>query len=195
MANANAVIAGRQFLVYSAPHAASNDLPADNVTYGSDWGEPWVNRGYTHGGLQLSMGLERGEIRVDQEFDPVFRPITGRTITLSTELAEMTPENLRLASGLGTIQSVAPGAGTRGHDDLVITSDVSETFNSWGYDIRQPDGEAFRVIVYKGIATGSPQPQFTPDNPATIALEISALVDTSTNPARIAKVRDVLPAL
>lgn len=195
MANANAVIAGRQFLVYSAPHAASNDLPADTVDYGDDWGSPWVNRGYTNGGLQLSLGIERGEIRVDQEFDPVFRPITGRTVTLSTELAEMTPENLRLASGLGTIQSVAPGVGTRGHDDLVINSDVTETFNSWGYDIRQPDGEAFRVIVYKGLATGSPQPQFTPDNPATIALEISALVDTSTTPARIAKIRDVLPAL
>lgn len=201
MADAQAVVAGRNFLVYSTPWDDLNSIPLDTVDYGTSWGTPtsqllpWTNRGYTNGGLTFTMNLTRGEIRVYQEFDPITRPVTGRNITLSTGLAEMTPENLKLASGMGTLPAaVAPGAGTRGHQDLVISASITDLYFSWGYDIRQPDGEAFRFVIWKGLATGSPAPAFTPDAPATIALEVSALVDTSTSPSRVALVRDVLPA-
>lgn len=194
MGNADAVVAGRNFIVYSKPHDASNDLPDDTVLYGQEW-SGWENRGYTTGGLAFSMGMERGEIRVDQEFDPVATPITGRTVQLTTTLAELTPANLQLASGLGTLDTVEPEPGQRGHVDLIIDNTLADQYNSFGYDIAKPSGEAFRVIIYKGLATGSPNPSVTPDNAAGIALEVTALVDTSTSPARIARVRDVLPAL
>lgn len=195
MANANSVISGRNFLVKSAPFATTNAIPADTVVYGADWGAPWVDRGYTTGGLGFNMNLTRGEIRVDQEFDPVVRPITGRAITMSTSLAEMSADNIRLGSGMGTVTTVAPAAGVRGHNDLTIDSTVTDQYNSWGFDIRQPDGEAFRIVVYKGLATGSPSPRFAPEAAAAIALEVSALVDTSTTPSRVALIRDVLPAI
>lgn len=195
MADASAVISGRNFLVKSAPWLSTNAMPADTIAYGADWGANWVDRGYTTGGVTLNMNLTRGEIRVDQEFDPIVRPITGRNVTMGTTLAEMTPANLQLASGMGTLTSVAPSSGVRGHNDLDLDSTITDQYYSWGFDIRQPDGEAFRVMIYKGIATGSPAPAFTPDAPAGMALEVSALVDTSTTPARIAKVRDIIPAL
>jgi hypothetical protein len=191
--SANEVIAGRNFIVYSAPYAASNQLPADTVDYGTAWGSPWVNRGYTSGGLTLNLSVERGEIRVDQEFDPVFMPVTNRTVQLSCNLAQITPENYQLASGLGTLDTVAPTSSARGHVDLHVTSEVQPLFASWGYDILQPDGMPFRVFVPRGMATGSPQSQFTADNAATIALEITALVDTNRTPPLIAVIRDVLP--
>lgn len=191
--SATEVIAGRNFIVYSAPYAATNNLPADTVDYGAAWGSPWENRGYTSGGLTLNLAIERGEIRVDQEFDPVFMPVTSRTVTLSCNLAQITPENYQLASGLGSLDTVAPTSTARGHVDLRVTSEVQELFASWGYDILQPDGMPFRVFVPRGMATGSPQTQFTPDNPATIALEITALVDTNRTPPLIAVIRDVLP--
>jgi hypothetical protein len=195
MADAQAVVAGRNFLVKAAPWDDTNAIPADTVVYGGAWGAPWVDRGYTNGGIQFNMNLTRGEVRVDQEFDPITRPITGRNITMSTGFAEMTPANLQLASGMGTIDTVAAGSGTRGHNDLIIDATLTDLYYSWGFDIRQPDGEAFRVVIYKGLATGNPNPQFTPENAATIALEVSALVDTSTDPSRVALVRDVIPAL
>lgn len=193
MADAEAVISGRNYLVYSKAHASGNDFPADTVDYGTAW-TGWTDRGYTSGGIALNMGVERGEIRVDQEFFPVYNPVTNFSFQMTTELAEMTPANLQLASGLGTLTTGAAGVGTRGYNDLEIGSTVTESFYSWGYDIRQPDGQAFRVLIYKGQATGSPNPTFSPDNAATIALEISALVDTSTTPSRVAAVRDVIAA-
>lgn len=193
--DANAVISGRNYLVYSTPWDDANALPANTVLYGTAWGTPsgqsaaWVSRGYTTGGLTFSMNITRGEIRVDQEFDPVVRPITGRAITLGTNFAEMTPANLQLASGMGTLDTSDPNA-----VDLNIGSSITESYNSWGFDILQPDGMAFRPIIWKGIATGTPAPRFTPDAPADIALTVSALVDTSTSPSRVARIRDVLTA-
>lgn len=142
------------------------------------------------------MGVTRNEIRVDQEFDPVQTPIATRSIKLTTSFAEMSPDNLQAASGLGTLEAaVAAGSGTRGHQDLTIDNTLADSYNSWGFDIAKPDGEAERLLVYKGRATGSPSPQFTPENPALIDLEITALVDTSTTPSRIALVRDIVAAL
>lgn len=200
MADADAVISGRNFLVYSVAHDVENELPALTVDYGTAWGtvgtmpNPWEDRGYTIGGLSFNAALERGEIRVDQEFDPVVQPVTARNITLGTSFAEITAENMQLASGMGTISNTAPGAGTRGENTLTIGSSITDQYNSWGFDIKQPNGEAFRIIVYKGIATGSPNLQFQAEDAAVIELEVSALVDTSTDPSRIAKVQDVLPA-
>lgn len=201
MADANAVISGRNFLVYSVAHDVDNDIPADTVDYGEAWGSvgdmpaAWENRGYTIGGLTFNANLERGEIRVDQEFDPVVRPVTARNITLGTNLAEITAANFQLASGMGAVDTTAAGSGTRGHDDLVIGSGISDQYRSWGFDIQQPNGEAFRIVVYKAVATGSPSPSFTPDDAAQIALEVTALPDTDTDPTRIALIRDVIPAL
>lgn len=201
IADADAVIAGRNFLVYSVEWDDGNTIPADTIAYGTAWGtpsgqtDPWENRGYTEGGLGMSMNLTRSEIRVDQEFDPLTRPITGRNLTMSTNLAEMTPANMQLASGMGELPAaVSPLPGVRGHQDLVIGSTLTDEYNSWGFDIRQPDAEAFRIIAYKALAVGNPSPRFTPDAPATIALEVSALVDTSTDPSRVALIRDVYPA-
>lgn len=195
------MISGRNFLVYSAPHDEENDIPADTVDYGDDWSTvgtmpvPWTNRGYTSGGLTFSAALERGEIRVDQEFDPILRPVTSRSITLGTSFAEITPTNMQLASGMGTLDPLAAGVGTRGHNDLVIDSTINDQYYSFGFDIRQANAEAFRIVVFKGIATGSPSVGFTAEDAALIALEVSALVDTSTSPSRIALVRDIIPAL
>lgn len=195
MADASAVISGRNYLVKSAPWAQAVVMPADTISYGTAWGGTFVDNGYTTGGLHFNLNLTRGEIRVDQEFDPILRPVTNRTFTMTTSLAEMTPANIQLASGMGTLTTVAATSGVRGHNDLSIDSTVNDVFTSFGFDIKQPDDEAFRILVYKGIATGNPNPAFTPDNAAAIALEISALVDTSTTPSRVALIRDIIPAL
>lgn len=191
-----AVVATREFWTWSAPWAsATNDIPADTVDWGADWAASWVARGYNTGGLGANANLQRGTINVDQEFDPITRPVTSRAITLETNLAELTPANLQLASGMGTLTAVAQGSGTRGNNDLMIGSDISDQYYSWGYDIKQPDGEAFRFVVFKGLATGSPNIKVTPDAPAAVALQVTALPDSSWSPTRIMRVRDVLPAL
>lgn len=304
MADANAVISGRNFKVYSAAYNVANELPHYSLGYGLAWGAPnsmptaWEDRGYTIGGLEFNAALERGEIRVDQEFDPVVRPVTARNITLGTSFAEITPENIQLASGMGTessqaagsatneVQEVAisgtptggtftltfhgqttaaiaydaaasavqsalealsnvssgdvscsggalpgsavtvtfqgnyaatdveqmtadgsgltggtspdaavttttPGVSAKSAQILTIGSDISDQEYSWGFDIKQPNSQPFRIIVYRGIASGSPNLAFSADDAAVIELEVTALPDTNTSPTRIAKVMDV----
>lgn len=194
MADALAVVAGRQFWVHQADYATTNAYPADTVDYGDDFGAPYTKLGYTSGGLGMAWNLQRGAINVDQELDPVMRPVQSRQLTLDANLAEFTPDNILLATGQGSIATVAPGVGTRGHDELTITSDVEETYYTIIYDIRQQNGEALRIAAWRGLATGSPSPRIEPANAALLAFQVTALPDSSTDPARIASVRLVTPA-
>lgn len=194
MANADSVIATRAFGLFYKAFNASNALPADTVAWGT-LPTGFTDVGYTDGGLNFGVDETRNEIRVDQEFNPVSNPISEVTITMGTDLAEMTPANIQAATGLGTLTTVAAASGTRGHDQLDINSSFSDDFRTWLGRVKQPDGEVFNISLWKSIATGALATTFNADDKATIAMEVTGLADTSTNPARIATVRDVLPAL
>lgn len=202
MANdATKVLSGRNFIVYRAAWNATVTTPADTVSYGTDWATPsgqtgaWAPVGYTDGGVNVTLTVDRGEIRVDQEFEPVLRPATGRTTTFETTLAEFTASNLKNAAGQGAITTVAAGSGTRGHDDLDVTSTIADVYQSAGLDFLHPgDNEAFRVFMWKCLVQGGVSAQFNPTDKAAIPFSLNAFPDTSTNPARILKFRDVIAA-
>src|SRR6266536_145413 len=98
--NADAVLFGRDFKVFQVAWSTTNIIPADTIDYGTAWGTPagqsapYVEVGYTDGGLNFGIEITRGEIRVDQALDPVGRPTTGRNMTLTTAMAEFTPANI-----------------------------------------------------------------------------------------------------
>lgn len=196
------VLATRDYKVFTAPWDEENDLPADSVEYATAWGtvgampSPWVESGYVDGGLHFTSSVERAEIRVDQELDPVLRPATGRDIRMTTNIAEFTPANIANSTGQGSTSTVAAGSGTKGHTDWSLTSTIAENYLSIGYDLQHNgDDEAVRVIGYKGQVLGAPTFDFTADNKVLIPLEVQLLPDTSDSPARIAKIRDIEPAL
>lgn len=192
--DATQIIATRNFILYEKDYDSSNDLPADTVAYGTSW-SGYTDLGYTQGGITFAANLDRNTINVDQVLDPVLQPISARNVTMSGNMAQFTPQTLRSATGMGSIVQVAPGAGTRGHDDLSITGSVSDVFKSIGFDAEQQNLEAFRGILYKSLASGSPSPVISPDDAAAIAFEFSANIDDSTSPARVARIRRVLAAL
>jgi hypothetical protein len=196
------ILSGRNFKLYTVAWHASVIPPADTVAYGTAWGTPagqtgaWVEAGYTEGGLTFTAEVTRGEIRVDQELDPVLRPATGRNLTMSTQLAEFTGPNIKASTGQGAITTVAACSGTRGHDDLDISSTIADNYLSVGFDISHPgDSEAFRVFGWKTLPGGGFTGTVTPTDKAVIAFSAQLLPDTSTSPARIMKIRDVIPAL
>jgi hypothetical protein len=114
---------------------------------------------------------------------------------MSFNLAEMSPSKIQLASGQGTLTSLAPIVGTRGHDDLAIGSLITDVFVSIGFDIQTQDLEPFRIIGYRCQMSGSMAIDFTVDAKAMVPIEATLLPDTSVSPARVAKIRDVIPAL
>ena len=195
MADATKVLATRNFGLRTAPWASSNAIPADTVVYGASWGGTWTDPGYTDGGINFVTNVERGEIAVDQELDPVLRPATGRDTRISTNLAEFTAANILLATQQGAITTVAAGSGTRGHTDWDQDSDIDDAFLSVGVEIKHQDGEAARLIVWKAQPVAGMSATFNGTDKSVITFEAAAVPDTSTSPARIAKFRDILPAL
>lgn len=192
MADATAVVAGRQFWVWEDDWAAANALPPVTILYGQPL-TGYNKLGYTSGGLGMAWNLQRGTINVDQELEPVMRPVQSRELTLDSNLAEFTPDNILLATGQGSIDRVPAGPAARGSETLNITSDVVEKYKTVIFDIQQQNLEALRIAAWRSIATGSPSPRIEPTNPAVIVYQVSALPDSSTTPARIVAVERVLP--
>lgn len=194
------VLQTRNFWAYTVAYNTLNDLPADSVDWGEDWDTagtmpvPWRLEGYTDGGLHFGTDVTRADVTVDQSLDPVMRPATARSATMSFNLAEISPAKIQLGSGQGAISTVAPGAATKGHNDLDIGSIITDVYNSIGFDIQMQDEEPLRILGYKTQMTGSMAIDFTVDAKAMVPVEATLLPDTSVTPARVAKIRDVLAA-
>lgn len=194
------VLQTRNFWAYTVAYNTLNDLPADTVDWGEDWDTagtmpvPWELQGYTDGGLHFGTDVTRADVTVDQSLDPVMRPATARSATMSFNLAEISPAKIQLGSGQGALSTVAPGAATKGHNDLDIGSIITDVFNSIGFDIQMQDEEPLRILGYKTQMTGSMAIDFTVDAKAMVPVEATLLPDTSVSPARVAKIRDVLAA-
>lgn len=187
------IIATRSYAVRYAPYDASNALPADTVAWDGAWAGGWLAPGYTSGGLHFTTEIARTDIRVDQELDPVLRPATSRTAQMNTNLAQFTPALLAVATGQGTVTSLAPTTAARGHDDFAFTSTVADNFYAIGFDISAQDGEPIRFVGWRGQTTGSPTFDITPEAALLTPLNLTLFPDTSTSPARIATIRDVSP--
>jgi hypothetical protein len=192
--DATAVISGRNFRVYYNPYDDTNALPAVTADFDAP-GAPYSDGelGLTQGGLNFQMGLTRGEIRADQLFLPIVRPLQTADFQMGANLMEFTPRNINLATGIGSIDSLAPGVGTRGHNTLEVNEEFADQENTFLFGINQPDNMPFWLIGYRCIAIGSPQTSFTADNAAVIPMTVAPLPDTSVSPARIMDLRDVLP--
>ncbi len=190
------LIVGRNTRVYMAPFADAETLPADTVEWGTPWGGDWDNVGHTQEGLTLNVETEFNEIFVDQIEDAMRRVIASRTITVDTNLAENTLANMQRAVGYGSISTVAPGVGTRGHDDYTIAAGQKPTLYSFGFDVKDDDStEAVRVIIYKGRMTGSLSSTYgMTDDIAKLPLQVTAEPDPATDPPRLMTIRHIIAA-
>jgi hypothetical protein len=104
------VVAGRNIIVYTAPWQPSNGIPADTIAWGTAWGAPYLDKGYTREGLRFRLQVQRQNVQVDQVVDPVLRIPQSRDLSMETRLAQINAFNFRDATGQGSTTSVAPGA-------------------------------------------------------------------------------------
>lgn len=200
MADSSKVIYGRNTRIWTVGWTTNTTLPADTVQIPTAWGtpspqtSPWVDMGSTSGGVRFGLAVQRADIRTDQQFDPIARVATSRTGTIASNLTEITASNILASTGQGAITTVAATTGLVGHTDLDLTDTVVETYYSVGIDILKPgDSQPFRVLGWKCLPTGAPTINVQVQTEALLATEFSLLVDTSTTPGRVIKVREVLP--
>jgi hypothetical protein len=180
------VVAGRNIIVYTAPWATTNDIPADTILWGTAWGAPFTDKGFTRDGVRFRLQVTRQNVNVDQVVDPVLRIPTGRDLSMETTLAQVSASNLSDASGQGTVTTSA------GHDDVDITGTIVDNYLTVGFDVQNPgDLKAIRMVGWKGIINAALDMRFNVTDAALIQFNAGLVPDTSTTPTRIAKFRDV----
>lgn len=180
------VVAGRNLIVYTEPWTPGNAFPGNGIAWGTAWGGSWVDKGFTRDGLHVRLAVQRQDILVDQQVDPVLRIPTSRDIQMETRLAQVSMGNLADATGQGT--AVTSG----GQVELSISGTIVDQYITVGYDILNPgDNKAIRVVGWKGFATGDVTLDFTVNDAALIGFAVAIVPDTSISPARILTFRDL----
>lgn len=180
------VVAGRNLIVYTEPWLPGNVFPSNAINWGTTWGGTWIDKGFTRDGLHVRLAVQRQDILVDQQVDPVLRIPTSRDIQMETRLAQVSMDNLADATGQGVATA------TTGQVQLDISGTIVDQYITVGFDILNPgDNKPIRVVGWKGFATGDVTLDFTVNDAALIGFAVAIVPDTSISPARILTFRDI----
>ena len=125
-----------------------------DTAIGTAPGAGWTDVGGTTDGVQLSIAQEFSELAVDQIVDVPGRRLTRRDLTLTTNMAEPTLENL--ASGMNLPSSaVTTGTGFKKLEPSSDTSATQPNYKALILDGFAPEQLMRRVIVRKVLSTAN----------------------------------------
>jgi hypothetical protein len=127
--------------------SAVNIAPSASASGGS-----WTNAGFTSGGIQLVIDQTYSELDADQIVDSPGRRITKREITVGTQLAQPTLENLALVMNGGT---VATASAVKTFDPATAVSATQPLYNAIILDGWTPEGNGLnrRFIGRRVLST------------------------------------------
>lgn len=149
-------------------------------------GAGYTDVGGTMDGVTIAVNQEYSELAVDQVVDVPGRRITKREVTLATNLAEPTLENLSIAMNAGDV-TVATGS-----KSLVPDNDTSATqpkYRALLFDGFAPgaaaDGTAprRRVLVRRALSTDNTEFAYKKDEQTVFSVTFSAHYVSSTVPS------------
>lgn len=185
---------GRNFLFYDAAYSSTNAMPTPDA-FGTAWGGPFRDVGYSDGGIGFNVGTTYEDVLVDQEIDPVGVIASGRDIRITAQLAQFTIQNLQAAIGQGTTNTVAPSPGVRGYTDLAIGNTINVNYRTAGFEVQRSLGDQESIIgmVWRGQNRSSVQATFAANAKTIIPYEIQAFPDPN-NANRVFTLRDIAPA-
>jgi len=124
------------------------------IEVGDDWGGNWEWIGFTVEPLVETEAVTTFEILVQQLTTPVHQEITEERKTLTTTLAEQTPEIIKLLEG-GNITVTAPGASQVGMSEVRSGGRVARARYKVGFETITVDalGNRLPLRVFYHIAT------------------------------------------
>lgn len=138
--------------LYHAPFGSTE--PVDIATAPA---APWVDLGGTSDGVALGIADDWSVLSVDQIVYEVERRRTNRVVTVKTNLAEATLENLARA-----INNTAPTAGAFEADDGLAA--FNPPYGAVLLDGIAPGGFRRRIIVRKVLSTDSVESSYKKDS-------------------------------
>lgn len=138
--------------LYAAPFGSTEPVSLTTAP-----AAPWIDLGGTSDGAELSIADEYSVLNVDQIVYEVERRRTNRVVTIKTQLAEATLENLARA-----INNTAPAAGVLTADDGLTA--FNPPYQAVLLDGIAPGGFRRRIIVRKVLSTDSMDSAYKKDS-------------------------------
>lgn len=144
----------------------------------------WTDVGGTEGGLTLTIEQSYTELVVDQVVDRVGSRLTARTMTMATNLAEPTLENLsRILNGGGTVTT---GSGFKAFEPANDTSATQPTYSKLIFDGIAPLGGRRRVIGRRMLSTENVEFAYAKDSQTVFSVTFTGhFVSASVPPFAI----------
>jgi hypothetical protein len=136
----------------------------------------WTDLGGTTDGVSYTIDQSYTELEVDQIVDRAGSRLTGRTITVTTNLAEGTLTNLAYALNDG---SIVTGAGYSTYDPAFASSATQPTYRSLLIDGFAPNSKRRRFIVRKVLSTDSVETAYNKDSMTVFSVTWTAHYVTS----------------
>lgn len=169
---------------YVTPAGAENNLIGEGLTGLEELDASWIYLGLTAAPTEITVSSEYYEPEIEQLTTRAVAPITGRSLTASLELAEATPENLRilLNQALATLSEVAATSTDPGYTrlDITGTADVE-----WRVCVEwEVPGTEFIGRFYIPLAkqTGDVGQVYSKTGGNNSTVEFSALLEDLTDP-------------
>lgn len=147
--------------------------PADTAFASPPDDEDWRDVGGTQDGVNFAQNLEFTQLEVDQSIDAPESRATKREFKLTTNLAEVTLENFKLASNGGTISSAGTGptAHTKYEPDTAVTSGTRPNYAAMIFDGPGPSGLQRRFVGRKMLQVGNVEFAYKKDEQTVLTCE------------------------
>ena len=140
-------------------------------------GPDWRDVGGTSDGVTLTIEQEFAELEVDQVLDIAGSRLTKRSLTVETNLAELTLDNLKTALNGGTITT---GTGVSTYTPIVNATSAEPTYLALIIDGIAPSGKNRRIIVRKALSTDSVEFAYNKEDQAVYSVSWTAHYVSST---------------
>jgi hypothetical protein len=170
-------------------------MPPNTLAFGATWPGTWRDVGYTsEDGVTISFGAEYTEVLTAQQRLAVLRTLASTTDTVSATLLEATLQNIRDATGRGTLTTTPPAAGVNGQHSLILADPTVVEYVAIGFEgVAPPNdgGQARRAVFPMMLATGTVDMQNRIGEPTGLPVEFTRVGGAEGTP----EIRDVLAAL
>lgn len=142
--------------MYHAPVGTTD--PADSLAFDDAWAAPWVFPGFSEKGLTLLFDRKEKKHMVEEQANPIAITVESSSFKVQFGLAESTLENIKLATGSGTLSTQAAAAGVIGKKTLVLSDELEVL--KLGFEAKNPQGFYRRVIIPRVVSVGKIKTEF-----------------------------------
>lgn len=152
--------------------------PADTAVATALSTPPWTDMGGTDGGVTITASREYFRLRVDQVVESPGRRLTELDVTLATNLAEPTLENMKTALAEAAGPITTGGTGPTGYAAMDIGGPdepgAEPTYLAVIMRGRAPQGRRRLVIVRKALSTEEVELAYQKDDQTFVPVTFGA---------------------